>query len=123
MGPRAICAQLQMLLSLFAVVWGLWLLLPFAAFASASIFGRLHALADEDWWGSGVLVLGALSLWATWYGHHHARRWTLLALALWWGLVSMLFIQGEPRNTSTVVYPALALLHIYAYLLVDNAPT
>ncbi len=104
-------------LSAFALAWGLWLLLPFPAFAAEhSVYLRLEQLAPEDLWGVGFAVLGLLQLAAWLSGRHRVRRWLSLAGFFAWLDVTLQIAFGEPHALGVPLSATIAVLSALAFL-------
>ena len=91
---RADSVLLELFLSCYTLVWGLWKIWPGGSFVS-STYNGMAALASEQVWGVGIAILGIVGLLATATDHY---RWRLTMLALnaaLWAFVTLLIGQSS----------------------------
>lgn len=93
------------LLGLFTVLWGTWIILPFwNVFATAPMFHALLEIAPEWAWGLNAITCGAL----TTYGVHSRRYKPLasgIAVATWhWSIIALFCFLGDWQNAGGLVY-------------------
>lgn len=79
--------------AIFKVAWGLWLLMPWRTFRTIQGY---NAFGNENLWGWGLFLLGAVHLVAIFSGHRLFRRTlTMLAFFFWLFIIVLLFLQSK----------------------------
>ena len=106
---------LEWLLGTLKIGWGLWLLLPFHAFAASPHLYRYAVAALPEWgWGSVMLALGTAQ-WACWYFQWQRGRFFASAAAvLFWLRLGGLMWEADHRSASLVIQTVLALGQVLA---------
>lgn len=108
---------MQVILSCGALLWGMWLLLPFRTFASSpATYALLEHTACEWVWGLALMSLSLGSLYTVLRANLRWQRRLLLALTAWWLLLVILFSTGNLASTATPGYLLLATIHVWAYI-------
>ena len=98
------------ILGIYTIVWGLWLLSPFwDVFTSASLFSELARVAPENFWGMVAVICGTV----TTYGAVK-RNYTALiygaTVAFWhWLMISVFYFWGDWHNTGGITALTLCL--------------
>ncbi len=104
-------------LSVFAVAWGLWLLLPFPTFAAEhALYARMEQIAPEEIWGGVFVLLGVWQLAAWLAGWHRGRRWLSLLGFFAWLDVTLQLAVGEPHGLAVPLAGTIALMSLLAFL-------
>lgn len=93
-----------------ALVWGVWLLGPWATFGSSPAYRAMADIAPEWTWGA---VFAAAGLWQV---SRRDRGPAALLIAVLWSFVSAMFIAANWRGVPTVTYPALVLINVWIVL-------
>lgn len=107
---------LEVYLAVQAVVFGLWLLMPWSTFSTVSHAYRvLDAMLPEWVWGSLFAVQGFTHLWALDRGRFRWRRGMVLVMLFLWLTVAMAFLMTVPLSTATPMYLLPILGSLWAY--------
>lgn len=101
-------------LATMTIVWGLFLLLPFAAFQTSVGYRTMARLAPEEAWGIVLIGIGGLALLVR--RQRVAQRLTTAVLTALWIAISGGFLLANPASTAAVVYGWIAVQ--YALLFV-----
>ena len=107
-----------MYLTIVAMVWGLWLLAPWATFTASPTFAALSALVPEELLGAVLAGLGCLRGVALLLpGEHRTFRaaCALLCSAAWMFVAGAL-IYSSPASTAAVTYPLYAVTSAWVYV-------
>jgi len=105
-----------------AVMWGMWLMNPWAdPFATAPVYRSMAALAPSWTWGLIVSMIGVSQLRSLWTGGYEWQRGAFFAACVAWLFVGLCMLASSPSNTGAPVYVSLSLLQaaIYWRLKVD----
>lgn len=106
----------------FKILWGFWLLLPFKTFRAIEGY---FAAGGENYWGWGLLALGALHFAAIITNYNisfsigrrtykiNSRRWLTFIAFLFWAFTAVLIWQQS--NTSALL-PFFALIAFFMIL-------
>ena len=105
------------LLGVYTVLWGLWLIAPWwDVFTVAALYSQMAAIAPEWVWGMVALVCGS----ATMYGAIKPSYKTLSIGALvagWhWTMVSVFYFSGDWHNTGGITAFIFAVYAAFVYL-------
>lgn len=87
--------------SIFKIVWGFWLLLPFNTFLGQPVYDALASLTNEVGWGLFVFILGLCHLLTIAYGTVKWRRAFILVACMFWMFLSVIF--GITRTGSALI--------------------
>lgn len=116
---------LEMGMGLVAVVWAVWLVLPFDTFAGSPSFALFRALAGSALWGAGPAeVIWAVVAFSIGYGqwraararNHRARRALCFAALLFWLVVAGAMVAGNSTDPMIGIAGALAVKSGWAHL-------
>lgn len=107
----------ELLGGLAGLLWGAWLLNPsWDAFEITPGFAAMAAIAPEPVWGSALLLIGALQLWALIRDRWPWRRRSAFLLFCAWMFITVMIGRANYRAAAVVVYPLLALSAAWAYI-------
>lgn len=123
--PRSIAKALLLpinpaaiiILGVYTIVWGLWLINPFwTVFTQAALYSDLARLAPEAFWGALAIACGS----ATTYGAVTRTYRPLIfgaVVAGWhWFMISVLYFMGDWHNTGGITALAFAIYAAFVYL-------
>lgn len=108
-----------------AMIWAVWLILPFDTFAGSPSFALFRVLAGSLLWGAGPAeVIWAIVAFSIGYGqwraararNHSARRALCFAALLFWLLVAGAMIAGNSTDPMIGIAGALAVKNGWAHL-------
>lgn len=100
---------MELLIGMFSVIWGLWLVNPLGDTFTSSTIYRAMALIGPEWvWGTAVFVLGFVRLYALYRNHVLWRLRIALAGYLLWGFISLTFALSNIWSTATPIYGLFA---------------
>lgn len=106
------------LLSLFSVVWGLWLFVPmWDVFSRAKLFSRMQQVCQyESVWGLLAITIGLLIIIAIRKDSIDCLITAMGLCAWYWFMISMLMWWGDWQNTGGWTYGFVCLSSAYLYL-------
>lgn len=104
------------LLGIYTIVWGLWMVAPWSVFPDAGLYDQMRALAPEQVWGTIAIICGSFTA----YGAYRPSYKTLtigagMAFSHWF-IISILYFMGNWRNTGGITAATFALYAAYVYL-------
>ena len=114
----------QVMLAIWSVFWGAWLLMPWPTFARSIIYYTLADMADERIWGAVAVVLGLYQLRMALLGSNGQRRIASYISLSQWLLVGSDYIISGLNALATVTYAMLASIALWVFIrtgLDDNA--
>ena len=97
-------------LALTAMAWGLWLMLPFDAFAAGLSRTLLARMMGEDAWGAFALFIGAFVLTVSYTHWLKVRVAANVLLTVMWMFLAVVTLSVSIAPTG-VLYLALGLQH------------
>ena len=100
-------------------LWGFWLLNPiWHTFANARGYAVMAQIAPEEYWGSAIMIIALLHMYALRTGNHRLRSISTLCGFMFWLLVSIMLVSANPSGTGAVVYPILTVSSLWVYVRV-----
>lgn len=112
---------LDLIVSLIAVAWGLWLLVPWWEVFDVSTSYDAFSVLPENAWGLIAFLVGAAQLASVLSCRRKARRATAMVATGFWCFVVMAFVLGDFRSTATAIYPFIALANMVVFLRLNPA--
>lgn len=109
-------SALDVWLALYALVYGLWLLLPIDTFGSAPVFAGLKQIAPEPVWGLIIAGSGAAKMAALRWGNTLARRAILFWLFILWMFLAASVALANAGSTAVPTYVLMAGGAGYCYV-------
>jgi hypothetical protein len=106
----------ELILGIFGVTWGVWLLLPFFDAFSLSSFAGFATVADADSWGLVVLSVGLITFISANTNLTVLRRFSLLLNIFMWAFIALVFSWEIPSNPVVTTYLSLALYSFWQYI-------
>src|SRR4051812_15997924 len=96
---RPINPTLILILGLYTVTWGLWLICPwFTVFTHAAVYSQMSALACETVWGLFAVGTGLLTIrGATKPSYKNLHIGSFFA-ALFWLVIALMYFAGDWAN-------------------------
>ena len=94
----------MILISLYTLVWGIWLLLPMDTLAASTSYREMLRLLPELVWGTGITALGVAGLWSVAYDQQQARRLTSMGICALWVFVAVLIGIGTQWVAAAVTH-------------------
>lgn len=107
--PTFYCSDIEILLDLISVAWGIWLIV---VCPNQTIFQFFMSIAPLSLWAALAISAGFFNI-LSFFFKIRARYITRLALVFFWTFAAVSFVVSEWTETSTVVYPFFALGYIY----------
>lgn len=108
--PQAPCSS-ERWQAIMAIVWGLWLLLPWETFRVSVIFIGLESHAPEWVWGLATLAAGLLAFGAS-YNGPGLRVLANLWMVLGWAYIAAAALHSVPPATIGALLAGLALKQV-----------
>jgi hypothetical protein len=104
-------------LSVYTMLWGLWLFNPFwEVFSQGAVYSWLASVANEAVWGTMAFVVGVVMT----YGVMRASNKSLTIGAfvgfLHWLLIALGYFAGDWKNTGGITSTAMAVYCAAIYL-------
>lgn len=99
------------------LLWGIWVVLPFTAFSSAS-FALMAKLGTEYMWGGFMLFGGITLVFGTITRNIDLIRSGAFLGFVIWLVLGILGTISDPTATGLAVRLTLALMHAYMYMQV-----
>lgn len=106
----------EFILSLFMILWGLWLLNPAWDTFSLPSFEAFLTVAPEMVWGLIAMSIGVLTLLSAGIKYYPARRVMIFLNMMWWAFVAVMFLMCVPENTAVPIYMMLSILSFWRYI-------
>lgn len=106
----------EFILGMFAVTWGIWLLLPMWDTFSYPSFASFLYVAPEHIWGLFALFLGLITILFASTKLFFVRKLMSLLHIAWWAFVSSMFVFAAPGNTAVPVYMMLSVYSFWRYV-------
>lgn len=106
----------ELLFSLIAIIWGLWLLLPFNSFGSSPSWSAMLAFASEDTWAIWILIIGLIQFLGVACNYESSRKRSPFVLFLTWLCVAAGLIFTSPITTGIPLYGSIAIIQGLLYL-------
>jgi hypothetical protein len=106
----------EILLGAASGLLGLWLLLPFDTFGSASSFAGMAAIAPETVWGLVMASLGTGRLCAIGCSARWLRSQFAFASGMIWLFIAVSIGVSNPVSTGLPLYSLLAVSSAWAYI-------
>lgn len=92
------------LLGVFSVIWGLWVVNPFwNVFDRAPVYEAL-AYAPEWAWGAAAVIVGVAMLAGVFFNSYESLTRGAKAGFYFWLIVAILFFVGDWQNTGGLAY-------------------
>jgi hypothetical protein len=110
-----------LILGLGMLVWGVWVMLPFASFALEA-FDLMLNLAIEEFWAGLFIFAGSTMTFGTITGNIEWIRWGAFLGFLLWTIIAVLGCIATPTATLVVTRSIIALLHGWMYVQVKIHP-
>lgn len=101
---------------MFAIGWGLWMMLPPTDFLTLRQYWFLLEVASEFVWGIWVFLLGFFIIWSVIYGKKVFRRLGMFAIMLLWMFLTVSFAVVSPALPSTVLFGIMAGKAFWAFV-------
>lgn len=100
---RPINPTLILILGIYTVVWGLWLIAPWwTVFTQAALYAQMHALAAEWVWGLFAVGTGLLTLRGAYKPSYTNLHIGAFAAALFWLVIGLMYFAGDWTNTGGI---------------------
>ena len=97
--------SIECMVATLAVGLGIWLINPaWKTFSLASTYEAMAALAPEEYWGWGLLGIGAILWYAHWRHLRTLRAVFLLVLAMGWGFIAMMFAMANLGSWGIILF-------------------
>lgn len=117
---RPINPYATVLLGIYTLLWGLWLISPFwNTFGRADLFRHASEFAPEWAWGSWSFVAGATVVAAIFRGRFSWLSFALAFISWHWWTIGSLLLWGDWQNTGGLTYLFIAIYSTYAYLNIE----
>lgn len=91
-------------LGAFALVHGLWLMLPADTFGTAAGYAAMARVGPEWVWGAVLAALGMVQMIARGRWRAGARMWPALLAAVLWGTITLEVARGNPASMGIPTY-------------------
>lgn len=101
----------ELMIAMMTTGFGLWLMHP--SYALSVGFTRFMS---EWWWGGFALGIGLFSVWSLLGQYPFRRRWSSMAIAVFWLFISLLFTLEAPAILAFPIYWCLTLFSSWLYL-------
>lgn len=112
---------LDVWLACYALVYGVWLLLPMSSFGTTPAFAGLRQIASEEIWGAVIALSGLLKLAAIWRGGTRPRELALGWLMLLWAFLAWSAVLSNLGSTAVPTYALAALGSGFCYVRLSRA--
>ena len=115
---RPINPSVIIILGVYTIVWGLWLISPFwTVFTQAPLYSALMAIGSEYFWGSVATVSGMLISYGAIKPSYRNLILGSLVGFFYWFIIAGLYFAGDWMNTGGITSLAFA---IYSALIWVN---
>lgn len=98
------------ILGVYTVVWGLWLVNPFwTVFTQAALYSAMAAIAGEAVWGTIAIIAGAFIVRGALKPSYKNLQFGALVGFLHWLMIGMLYLVGDVFNTGGITSLTFAI--------------
>lgn len=100
---RPINPALILILGVYTVVWGLWLISPFwTVFTQAPLYCTMAGLAPEWVWGSIAVFFGLITTRGALKPSYQNLHWGAWAAFVQWFSISIMYLMADFHNTGGI---------------------
>lgn len=105
------------LLAVYTIVWGVWLVLPFwDVFSQAQLYSEMANVAPEISWGSTAIISGGITMLGLVRNNYWYERLGV-GLTTWhWFMVAIFYFLGDWANTGGITAMFLVCYSAYIFL-------
>ncbi len=104
-------------LGLYTVVWGLWIVNPFwTVFTTAPLYTAMMGIAPEVFWGSVAIVSGLVTMYGAIRPSAKNLQMGSLIAFFHWLIVGVLYLMGDWANTGGITSIAFAIYSAIIWL-------
>lgn len=100
---RPINPALIIVLGVYTIVWGLWILNPWTTvFTQAPLYSAMAGIASETFWGTTAIIFGAITSYGAMKPEYRNLRIGSFAAALHWFIIALLYFVGDWHATGGI---------------------
>lgn len=107
------------ILGVYTVIWGLWILSPFwSVFSTATIYSAMHQIGSEFFWGAAAVFCGAITIRGAVKPSYPNLKMGSFIGFFHWLVIGILFFMGDAAATGGITaltfatYSALVWVNI-----------
>lgn len=105
------------ILGVYTVVWGLWLVNPFwSVFSQAPLYHVLAQVAPEWFWGLVAITCGSFTIYGAIRRHYQPLVRGAIISGWHWLMISIFYFAGDPFNTGGITALTFCVYSVYIYL-------
>lgn len=110
------------LLGIFTVLWGVWVVVPFwNVFSSAKLYSLLVVfhpwfISPEVFWGCIAIIFGMITIVGAMKRTYHALLFGSIAAGWQWFMMGIFYFIGDWHNTGGLISLGLATYAVFIYL-------
>jgi hypothetical protein len=121
----------ELISGVMMLAWGVWLLMPWATFASSKGFagmaligslGGYWSVNPEIPWGILLAWIGITEIGALVLDQYRVRFLSAVGASMAWTFMSVTFAVSNPQGTGVIIYPGLALVAAWAAWRIVGMP-
>lgn len=116
---KPINPSLFVLLGIYTVVWGLWIISPFwDVFTAAPLYATMASISTEYFWGALAIASGAVICYGAFSGHYNRLMLGAFVGFFHWFVIAILYLVSDWHNTGGITaltfatYSALVWLNL-----------
>lgn len=113
---RPINSATSVLLGVFTIMWGLWLLGPWSVFNSANLFTTLAFIGSEWIWGAVAIFVGVALVYGAIKPSFKSLICSSAFSSLFWLFISIVLFAADWQNTGGLTYGFIATYSAFIYL-------
>jgi len=113
---KPINASTTILLAVFTMLWGAWLLGTWSVFGAAHTFDGMREIAPEWAWGITAVVVGVAVLYGALRPSYGSLMRGTAASGAFWLCIGLTLFLSDWRNTGGLTYTFIATYSWFAYL-------
>jgi hypothetical protein len=112
----------QLMAGLTAMLWALWLAMPWNVFGTSNTYHAMGIVAPEWVWAALFASVGMVVLVGGLQNRSRLRRLGLLGLSSLWAFAAVMFAVGNYHSTAAPIYFVLSVRTGLLYLLDSRPP-
>lgn len=98
------------ILGVYTVVWGLWLISPWwSVFSTAPVYSALYHWAPEWAWGANAVFCGSITAWGALTRRDNSLLTGSFVAFIHWFLIALFYFAGDWMNTAGITALTLAI--------------
>src|SRR6478752_4664055 len=98
------------ILGVYTIVWGLWIVSPFwTVFSQAPLYSAMAGIASESFWGITAIVAGLITVHGSLKPRYKNIQVGALIAFFHWFIIGALYLIGDWQNTGGITAMTFAI--------------